>query len=284
MTETTKPEELGRYLWRAGKRIDIVELPDRFTVRMKRGIAKEKVATDYHATHRRRLRRQNLDEFSVGAEDRDAVMERVRRGSEVEFASHVYAPADEPQAKLYLTDQITVQFKPEVSDDEIEKFTTELGLTLVKEVRGVSRAYVFRVGPQAAENPIKIANRLAESDKVLVSEPNVAIASQSYYTPTDTLFPDQWHLFNTGGPLLSNDGHIDAVHAWDLTRGERAVIWPWPMTPATSTTPISRGRARSSRRGISPARTSNPCRNWRTTITVRPAAASRWPKKPALAW
>jgi subtilisin-like proprotein convertase family protein len=224
MTEETKQKDLGRYLWRAGERIAVVQLPDRFTVRLKRGVPKETVATDYHAAHRRRLLRQNLDEYSVDAEERDAVMERVRRGGEVEFASHVYAPADEPQAKLYLTDQITVQFKPEVSDDEIEKITTDLGLTLVKELRGVPRAYVFRVGPQAAENPIKIANRLAENDKVLASEPNVAIASRSHYMPTDTLFPDQWHLFNTGGPLLSTAGHIDAVHAWDLTRGERSVI------------------------------------------------------------
>ncbi|MEK9141328.1 MAG: proprotein convertase P-domain-containing protein [Nitrospirota bacterium] len=224
MAEESKPERRGSYFWRAGKRIEIAELPDRFTVRMKRGIANDKVATDYHTTHRRRLRRQNLDEFSVDAAERDAVMERVRRGSEVEFASHVYAPADEPQAKLYLTDQITVQFKPEVSDDEIENIVTESGLSLVKELRGVPRAYVFRVGPQAAENPIKIANRLAENDKVLISEPNVAIASRSLYIPFDTLFPDQWHLFNTGGPLLSTAGHIDAVHAWDLTRGERSVI------------------------------------------------------------
>jgi subtilisin-like proprotein convertase family protein/subtilisin family serine protease len=224
MTEESKPEDLGRYFWRAGNRIQIIEHPDRFTVRMKRGVAREKIATDYHTTHRRRLRRQNLDEFSVDAEERDAVMERVRRGSEVEFASHVYAPADDPQAKFYLTNQITVQFKPNVSDVEIEKIITELGLTLVKEVRGAPRAYVFQAGPQAAENPIKIANRLAESDKVLVSEPNVAVASKSYYTPTDTLFPEQWHLFNTGGPLLSTAGHIDTVHAWDLTRGERSVI------------------------------------------------------------
>jgi subtilisin-like proprotein convertase family protein/subtilisin family serine protease len=224
MAEESKPERRSSYFWRAGKRIEIAELPDRFTVRMKRGIANDKVATDYHTTHRRRLRRQNLDEFSVDAAERDAVMERVRRGSEVEFASHVYAPADEPQAKLYLTDQITVQFKPEVSDDEIENIVTESGLSLVKELRGVPRAYVFRVGPQAAENPIKIANRLAENDKVLISEPNVAIASRSLYIPFDTLFPDQWHLFNTGGPLLSTAGHIDAVHAWDLTRGERSVI------------------------------------------------------------
>lgn len=224
MTEESKREDLGGYLWRAGERVAVVQLPDRFTVRLKRGVTKEKVAVDYHATHRRRLCRQDLEEYSVDAEQRDAVMDRVRCGSEVAFASHVYAPVDEPQAKLYLTDEITVQFKPEVSDDDIEKITTELGLRLIKEIRGVSRAFVFRVGPQATENPIKISNRLAQNDKVLLSEPNVAIASKSYYTPTDTLFPDQWHLFNTGGPWLDVASHIDAVHAWDVTRGERSVV------------------------------------------------------------
>ena len=224
MAEEKNQKDLGLYLQRAGERIAIVELPDRFTVRLKRGVAREKVAADYHATHRRRLRRQDLEEYSVDAEERDAVMDRVRRGSDVEFASHVYAPADEPQAKLYLTDQITVQFKPDVSDDEVERITTALGLSLVREIRGVSRAFVFRVGPQATENPIKIANRLAQSDKVVLSEPNVAIASRSHYTPSDTLFPEQWHLFNTGGPSVAAASHIDAVHAWDLTRGERSVI------------------------------------------------------------
>jgi subtilisin-like proprotein convertase family protein len=224
MAEPSDQKDLGHYLWRAGERIAIVELPDRFTVRLKRGVAKEKVATDYHATHRSELRRQDLDEYAVDAEERDAVMDRVRQGSEVEFASHVYAPADEPQAKLYLTDQITVQFKLEVSDDEIEQITSALGLSLVKEVRGVPRDFVFRVGSQAAENPIKIANRIAQSDKVLLSEPNVAIASKSHYIPSDTLFPEQWHLFNSGGPWLATASHIDAAHAWDITRGERSVI------------------------------------------------------------
>ena len=55
MAEESKPEGLGDYFWRAGKRIEIAELPDRFTVRMKRGIANEKVATDYHTTHRQLL-------------------------------------------------------------------------------------------------------------------------------------------------------------------------------------------------------------------------------------
>ena len=73
----------------------------------------------------------------------------------------------EPGSKLYLTDQITVQFRPEVSDARIEQLMADHGLLLEKEVRGVPRAFVFRVGPQARENPIKIANRLAELNRAL---------------------------------------------------------------------------------------------------------------------
>ncbi len=217
-------DEIGKYFWRGGQRIDLVEVPDRFTVRMKRGVPVQKITSSYTARHRRRLLRQDLEEFSVDSNERDAVMARVRRGEEAQFASHVYARPEEPETKLYLTDEITVQFRPEASDGEIEQLVREHGLSLVKEVPGSSRMYVFRVGPEATENPIKIANRLAQSDKVLASEPNFAVASKSLYTPTDTLFPEQWHLFNTGGPLLSTAAHIDAVHAWDLTRGERSVI------------------------------------------------------------
>ncbi len=144
MADERDQKDLGLHMRRAGNRIPIVELPDRFTVRLKRG---EKVAADYCATHRRRLRRQDLEEYSVDAEERDTVMHRARRGNDVELASHVYAPAEEPQAKLHLTDQITVHFKPEVSDDEIEKITTEPGLSLVKEIRGGEVRQAIRPAP-----------------------------------------------------------------------------------------------------------------------------------------
>jgi subtilisin-like proprotein convertase family protein/subtilisin family serine protease len=225
MARTSNTPDLGAYFWRGGSKVAIVETPDHFTVRMKRGSPPERVARSHGSAHERHLRRLDLDEFSVDSSERDAVMAAVRSRADTEFASHVYAPADEPGSKLYLTDQITVQFRPEVSDARIEQLMAEHGLLLEKEVRGVPRAFVFRVGPQARENPIKIANRLAlESADVLSSEPNMAVASQRLYTPTDTLYPEQWHLFNTGGPQLSAASHIRAAQAWDVTRGDRSVI------------------------------------------------------------
>ena len=70
MSETTK--QLGSYFWRAGERIDIAAVPDRFTVRMRRGVAAEKLERSFAATHRHRLQRQNLDEFAVDSTERDA--------------------------------------------------------------------------------------------------------------------------------------------------------------------------------------------------------------------
>ena len=76
-------------------------------------------------------------------------------GWEVEGSSCVRttAPVDEPEARLYLGDQITVQFEPQVTDDQVERVAATHGLALLKPVAGVPRAFVFRVGPNATENP-----------------------------------------------------------------------------------------------------------------------------------
>jgi subtilisin-like proprotein convertase family protein len=222
---TNKEEKAsGTYLWRGGEKLNITKVPDRFAVRLKRGVSPVEVAATYHADHRRSLARQNLAEFAVDAAERDPTMDRVRREERVEFASHVYSFEADPTSRFYLTDEITVQFEPRVSDEEIESLTVELGLELVKEVAGAPRTYVFRVTSQAGENPIKIANRLLASGKVLVSEPNIAIATKRAHVPADSLFSYQWHLHHDGGPFLAADSHVDAVRAWDITRGERSVV------------------------------------------------------------
>lgn len=215
---------LGTYLWQGGARLNVNKIPDRFTVRLNRNLKPTAVATPYRVDHCGSFRRQRLEEFAVDASTRDVMMDRVRQGNEVEFASHVYTFEGDPTSRVYLTDEITVQFKPEVKDDEIENLTAELGLSLVKEVTGLPRTFVFRVTTQAKENPIKISNRLVASDKVLVSEPNIVVPTRRFHTPTDDLFTEQWHLHNSGGIFLSPASHIDAVRAWDIERGQRSVV------------------------------------------------------------
>jgi len=216
--------ERGTYLWRGGQQIDIRLIPDHFTARLKPRSAPEALAQQTLSTHSQTLRRQKLEEFSVDESALDDTMEQFRRSPDVEFASHVYGFEGDPSSRFYLTDQITVQFKPDVNDREIEELTGKRGLVFVKHVPGLPRTCVFRVTSQAKENPIKIANRLAESDKVLVSEPNIVVKARSQYVPSDTLFADQWHLHHAGGISLAAGSHIHATTAWDLERGQRSVV------------------------------------------------------------
>ncbi len=223
MTKANKREP-GTYLWRGGEQLDIRKIPDSFTARLRPRAPAESLARDVRAIHSQTLRQQKLEEFMVEEPNLDAAMEEVRRRDDVDFASHVYGLEGDPDSRFYLTDQITIQFEPDVSDREIESLTVELGLVFVKEVPGLQRTYVFRVTAQAKENPIKISNRLQDSDKVLVSEPNIVVRMQSQYVPDDTLFSDQWHLHHDGGISLAADSHVHAVQAWDLERGQRSVV------------------------------------------------------------
>ena len=70
MAATARDGKLGDHIWRGGRKIAVVDVPDRFTVRMKRGVPSETLEQGFGATHRNRLQRQNMDEFSVGAERR----------------------------------------------------------------------------------------------------------------------------------------------------------------------------------------------------------------------
>jgi subtilisin-like proprotein convertase family protein/subtilisin family serine protease len=223
MTNETNAD-LGTYLWQGNTKLKIVKMPDRFTARMKPDVSPSTIARVYGVRHENKLVRQNLEVFEVEAAARDAAMDRIRAGSAVEFASHVYQFAGDPASRIYLTDEITIQFKPEISDTEIEELTAAHGLAFVKEIPDLLCAYVFRVTSEARENPIKIANRLLATEKVLVSEPNIAVPAQNFYTPTDPRFAEQWHLNHHGGPFLAADSHIDVVRAWDITRGERSVV------------------------------------------------------------
>jgi len=211
-------------LRQGGRQVRLRRKEDRFAARMKRGHQASAVASAAGVARSESLPDQNLETFTVTPERRDQAMADVRGGGEVEFASHVYEVEGDPASRIYLTDEITVQFTPNTNEDDIEAIAERYGLELMNPVADVPFAFVFRVGPQATENPLKIANHLSEDDKVVLAEPNITVPIQPLYVPTDSLFANQWHLFNTGGPFVDPRSHIDAVGAWNITRGERSIV------------------------------------------------------------
>ena len=153
----------------------------------------------------------------------DEVMAQVRSHPQVLYASHVYGLVGDPETLIYIGDEITIAFDVNVSSTRINSITAAAGLALGSPLRGLPQTFVTQLTPLAQENPVKLANRLMTLPEVLLAEANVLIRDTSYYTPKDTLYPQQWYL-HAGTAGIQSGVHIEVEKAWDVTRGERSIV------------------------------------------------------------
>ncbi len=199
-------------------------MPDRFTVSASDKANLENLVQPLPAEVSTAETPAQLTEIVVNPEHRDAVMQQLRQADSVNFATHVYQLKDNPGSLVYLTNQLTVQFAPQVVPGAIAQIIAPLGLRPVKTVAGIPNTFVFETTSEATENPVKIANRLMQRSEVLTAEPNIVVQTQSHYRPKDPLYPKQWHLNHSGGANLAAGSHVSAEKAWNITRGIRSVV------------------------------------------------------------
>ncbi|XGV98997.1 MAG: S8 family serine peptidase [Leptolyngbya sp. BL-A-14] len=214
---------ISKVLQRGGEELLLEKVDDRFTVNATDKSAIANLVGPLPATVSEERSPAQLTEIVVDPTQRDAVMQQMRDANEVNYASHVYQLKDDPSSRVYLTDQITIQFAPSVTAETIAQMTASMGLQQIKPIVGVPNTFVFATTPSAQENPLKIANRLMQRSEVLTAEPNIVVRTQPHYRPRDPIYPKQWHLNHNGGANLAPNSHISAEQAWDLTRGIRSV-------------------------------------------------------------
>lgn len=214
---------VGKVLQRGGEELLLEKVTDRFTLSSADPAAVENLIQPLPAEVSQTIPGQ-LTEITVDPDQRDSVMQEVRSADAVTYASHVYQLQNDPTSRVYLTNQITIQFAPHVSAATIAELTSSIGLRQLKPVAGVPNTFVFETTPNATENPVKIANRLMQRSDVLTAEPNVVVRTQPHYRPRDPLYPKQWHLNHTGGDQLAANSHVFAEKAWDMTKGVRSTV------------------------------------------------------------
>ena len=219
------PEKsVGILLQRGGEELALVKVSDRFTVRPTSRKAVHELTSILPAEPLREIPRTHLQEFTVAPRQRDEAMQAARNSDAVAFASHVYQLKDHPETLIYLTDQLTIQFTPEIEQAAIAAIAAEFGLQSIKPVVGIPNTFVFQLTSNATENPIKIANRLIGRPEILIAEPNIVVPKQSHYRPRDPLYSKQWYLNHNGGSELAAGSHINVEKAWDITRGDRSIV------------------------------------------------------------
>ena len=151
---------------------------------------------------------------------------------EVVNASKVFKMPDgkgNPNTLIGVEKEIIAQFKPNVSDAEINSYINENGLHIVQEFDlSGGKTYLIRI-PEGGYS-IDYANELYLSGLVNYAEPNL------YFTnllaggdPNDPFFPMQWSHRNTGNNIPDGvtgtpgcDMKTDS--AWQISMGDPSVI------------------------------------------------------------
>jgi len=215
---------LGMIIQRGGEELVLEKVPDRFTVRSNTNIPVPQLARNLLGSWRSSIPTSRLELFRVASSKLEMAMSQARSSTNVAFASHVYQIKGNPGTAVYLSDQMTIQFASWVDTTRINSIAAKFGLILDKPIDGLPNTFVFIVGQQATQNPIKIANQLQGLSEILASEPNIIIRQESYYKPRDPLYFQQWYLNHNGGNQLAHGSHISVEKAWDITRGVRSVV------------------------------------------------------------
>jgi subtilisin family serine protease len=213
----------GLYLWRGGQKIELEKETDRFTVMPSSPQQLAKLRT---APGVREIKPLTNEVFKVETTmtERDSAMDALRSDAFKSIAHHAYRPKDSEGTVYYLTDRIIVSFAPNASNEQVDKLLEKYGLRLLKEYEGQDHTYLLQVTSEAGENPIKLANRLAEEKIVTSAEPNMVNRFMPAFIPSDGLFPRQWHLHATNRVQLLAEASVRAPEAWDITRGERSIV------------------------------------------------------------
>lgn len=125
---------------------------------------------------------------------------------------------DEMGNELILTDEVLVCFKNNLSEKKRQKLCSSLKCIVIDDSEETWR---IRVKSLNDEDPLNVANDLAQEKGVEFAEPNALQSSQSMSSllPKEPLFKNQWHLNNTsqGGGIKGAD--VNAIETWKITEG-----------------------------------------------------------------
>ena len=152
---------------------------------------------------------------------RGALRAKAKRLRGVRRALRAFGNGDKP---ILETDEFVVQFKESVSRQKIQSLLAAQGATIIRPLgRYASNGFLARIlnsnGPTATD----AANALYESADVVFAHPNFIWPKEPRFVPNDPLYPNQWHLNNSGQGSGQAGADVNAPEAWDISRGSSSI-------------------------------------------------------------
>ncbi|HTD38369.1 MAG TPA: S8 family serine peptidase [Candidatus Limnocylindrales bacterium] len=99
------------------------------------------------------------------------------------------------ESMIFASNELIAKFKPEVTREQIAELARGLGLEIVRWIPNIGNAVLLRARGPATARVFSHADKLLETGLLEYAEPNlVSTVVYDSITPTDYLYPLQWHL------------------------------------------------------------------------------------------
>jgi len=151
----------------------------------------------------------------------DSLAASLRKDARFEFAAPAFRAAQDGQ-RVWLVNQLDVQFKDGVSPAQITKAIAAAGARIVRTPKPDSGFLAYRLAYGPGRDPLKVSQALDRDPIVQWADPDKISGQQPSYVPSDPFYAQQFHLHNS---LTLNGVPVDinAESAWNLTLGSHSV-------------------------------------------------------------
>lgn len=125
--------------------------------------------------------------------------------------------------QAWLTKRIVIKLKPGIDQTQIHSLLQQYGGQFL---RTMTNAQTLLLSVDQLENQLPLIHALNQRGLLEWGEPDFKM---EIVRRMDPLYPDQWHLNNTGGTdlggkALLNDADIDAPEAWAIALGNNVTV------------------------------------------------------------
>ena len=220
----------GPYYYNAGRRVPIVASTTRVALRTtsasKTGEIASSVETIDGVVGVRDIRAGGIIEVRLASTSSiPSALAAVGRSSGATLLPVFHEPGVErDQSTLFITDDLLVQFRADVTRDAIDAALAAQGLSILEPLKYAPNGFHLRVNSADMQrNALSVANALFESGSCIFAHPDFLAYRKLQFIPNDPSFTSQWHLKNTGQGGGTVGADVKAEQAWDITQGSTSI-------------------------------------------------------------
>jgi hypothetical protein len=136
------------------------------------------------------------------AKDRIKIQEELSKSPSIELVGPIIRMDD--KSLSFLTNQIVVQFKTDITDEEITSLINKYNLHIVNNIQYTkNKTYLLSTKTEASYEILEICEQMVQSRKVEYAEPDLfSTVVEDSISPTDFLFSQQLLMLPKHGQSL----------------------------------------------------------------------------------